>query len=138
MPAVFFDTNVLVYAYDNRDQAKQQAARALLKLRAVNNDGVISTQVVQEFCNVSLSKLKLAPHSLSILIDDLLLEPLLAHTPDAGFYRRAIALQQRYKLSFYDSLIVQAAIDLGCTILYSEDLQDGQRFEKLTVKNPFN
>lgn len=133
---VFFDTNVLVYAYDNREPDKRQTARALLEERAIDPDGKISTQVLQEFCNVGLSKLGMSPEAIDIVIEDLL-SPLLAHTPDASFYKRAIALRQKCGLSFYDALIVQAAVDLGCTTLYSEDLQEGQVFGDLIVYNPF-
>jgi len=133
---VFFDTNILVYAYDNRDPKKQQVARALLEERAIDENGKISTQVVQELCNVGVGKLNLPFDALATIIDELL-APLLAHVPDAEFYKRAIQLREKHGFHFYDSLIVQAAIDLHCTTLYSEDLQDGQKFGELTIKNPF-
>ncbi len=133
---VFFDTNVLVYAYDNRDAAKQKVARVLLTEKAVDADSAISTQVVQEFCNVCIGKLRKSAAELTSVMDDLL-GPLVAHTPDMPYYKRALALQQRYSLAFHDALIVQAALDLGCATLYSEDLQDGQKFGGLTVKDPF-
>jgi len=133
---VFFDTNVLVYAYDRREPAKQRVARALLEEKAVDKEGAISTQVVQEFCNVGLSKLNISSDAMAIVIDGLL-GPLLAHTPSGGFYKRAIVLQEQCGLHFYDTLILQAALDLGCSTLYSEDLQDGQTFGTLMIKNPF-
>ena len=57
--------------------------------------------------------------------------------PSLSLYRRALDLQTRYRYGFYDSLVIAAALDAGCTRLYSEDLQDGQRIEGLTIKNPF-
>jgi predicted nucleic acid-binding protein len=58
-------------------------------------------------------------------------------SPSPALYERALDLQTRYRYGFYDSLIIAAALDAGCTRLYSEDLQDGQRIEGLTIKNPF-
>jgi predicted nucleic acid-binding protein len=92
--------------------------------------------VLQELCNVFLGKLSVKPEELVDIIDSLLGD-LVAHTPSVPYYERAIGLKKRYGLSFYDALIVQAAIDLGCETLYSEDLQDGQKFGTLTVTNPF-
>jgi predicted nucleic acid-binding protein len=66
-----------------------------------------------------------------------LLKPLCAHVPTIEFYERSLKLFASHSLGFYDALIIQAANDLGCRTLYSEDLQDGQRFGSLTVKNPF-
>lgn len=66
-----------------------------------------------------------------------LLAPFLAHQPDATFYLRVLETYERYSLSFYDAAIVQAANDLNCTILYSEDLQAGARYGKVKVVNPF-
>ncbi|MBA3636750.1 MAG: PIN domain-containing protein, partial [Rubrobacteraceae bacterium] len=65
------------------------------------------------------------------------LGPLWTVSPSLALYRRTLDLQARYRYSFYDSLIIAAALDAGCTRLYSEDLQDGQRIEGLTVENPF-
>jgi predicted nucleic acid-binding protein len=66
-----------------------------------------------------------------------MLEPLCAHTPTFEFYERALKLSAQNSLGFYDTLIIQAAMDLRCNILYSEDLQDNQRFGTLVVRNPF-
>ena len=133
----FIDTNVLVYAYDHRDLHKQDAARALLRELFTANTAVISTQVVQEFCNILLHKLKIVDADALADIIQATLSGIVRHQPDTAFYRRAIALHQRYDLSFYDALIIQAALDLGCDTLYSEDLQAGQKFGSLTVANPF-
>ena len=65
------------------------------------------------------------------------LVPLWKVYPSASLYGRALDVQDRYRFHFYDSLIVAAALDAGCDRLYSEDLQDGQRVEDLTVENPF-
>ena len=65
------------------------------------------------------------------------LTPLFRVPASLSLYRRALDLQTRYRYGFYDSLVIAAALDAGCTRLYSEDLQDGQRIEGLTIKNPF-
>jgi predicted nucleic acid-binding protein len=63
--------------------------------------------------------------------------PLWRISPSQALYDRALDLQARYRYGFYDSLVIAAALDAGCTQLYSEDLQDGQRIEGLTITNPF-
>lgn len=136
MKPVFLDTNVLVYAYDTRDEVKYRRIDTFLRPLLSRDGVVISSQVLQEFCNVFLGKLAMTPADLVEIIDSLL-GGLVAHTPSTPYYKRAILLRHRYHLSFYDALIIQAALDLGCETLYSEDLQDGQKFGKLTIKNPF-
>ncbi len=134
---VFLDTNIWIYAHDSRDLTKQAVARELLLRIAASSEGCISTQVVQEFCNVVLVKIKSikAAHLLATVHD--IFEQFSTHTPSMDFYERALVLHERYKMSFYDALIVQAALDLDCSLLYSEDLQAGQKFGQLTVVNPF-
>ena len=68
---------------------------------------------------------------------DTVLAPLLAVNASADLYHRALGLQGRWQFSFYDSLIIAAALEAGCTRLLSEDLQHGQRIETLTIENPF-
>ena len=134
----FIDTNVFVYAQDNSDEIKTKMSQELIAKLFLEKQGFISTQVIQEFCNVFLKKSEkpLQPNDVAEIIDDLLV-PLLAHTPDSSFYKRAINTYSRYALSFYDALIVQAAIDLKCELLYSEDMQNGTRYNGVTVVNPF-
>jgi predicted nucleic acid-binding protein len=135
---VFLDTNIFVYQFDHREPAKQKRAQTLIEHMVSDADGCISTQVVQEFLNVALKKHPetLTPPKLSRVINEIL-SPLCAHLPSPEFYQRALTLHAIHSLSWYDALIVQAAIDLNCDILYSEDLPDGQRFGALTIKNPF-
>lgn len=134
----FFDTNVVVYAHDTRDVGKHQVARQLLRDGVVAGTAVVSQQVVQEFCHVALMKNRtsLAPTDLELVLRDILF-PLMHPVASAEFYARALTLHRQYSLSWYDALIVQAAMDLNCSVLYSEDLQDGQWFGGLQVVNPF-
>jgi predicted nucleic acid-binding protein len=135
---VFIDTNIFVYAHDESDIRKAQRARELLLELKVSHKGCISTQVIQEFCNVVLKKSKapLKAEDVSEIVDELLI-PILAHRPDGLFYKRTLKTYEKYSLSFYDSAIVQAAIDLGCSLVYSEDMQNGANYGSVTVVNPF-
>jgi predicted nucleic acid-binding protein len=134
----FIDTNIFVYAQDNSDEAKTKVSQELITKLLLEKQGFISTQVIQEFCNVFLKKSEkpLKPDDIAEIIDNLLM-PLLAHTPDSSFYKRAINIYHRHSLSFYDSLIVQAAIDLKCELLYSEDMQNGASYNGVVIINPF-
>ena len=135
---VFVDTNIFIYAHDESDPHKTRVARQVLTDLVSKKQIIISTQVVQEFCNVMLRKsvkpLKTA--DIHLIIKELL-APLIAHQPDAEFYFRALDTYKKYSLSWYDGLIIQAALDTKCKLLYSEDLQNGQIFGELTVTNPF-
>lgn len=133
----FIDSNTIVYANSQGDSRKKAIARDLVQ-RMLAEGGVISFQVVQESLNVLTRKLRSAVSSEDAR--ELLrgvLEPLWQVMPTPALYARALDLQERYRYSFYDSLIIAAALSAGCTRLYSEDLQDGQRIEGLTIVNPF-
>jgi predicted nucleic acid-binding protein len=136
---IFLDTNIFVYAYDTKTARKKHiTATELLRSIGPTDEAVISTQVVQEFCNVAFKKLPdVSAEKLTRLLHEVLY-PMVAHHPDEAFYSRAIALKHRYKLAWYDTLLVQAASDMHCKTLYTEDLQDGQHFGSLTVLNPFH
>jgi predicted nucleic acid-binding protein len=135
---VFFDTNVLVYQFDRTAPTKQKRAEGLIERYILEGRAVISSQVIQEFMNVSLKKFdtKLSVEELELVMADLL-KPLCAHVPSFDFYERALKLYSSKSVGFYGAMIIQAAVDLGCKTLYSEDLQDGQQFGALTIKNPF-
>lgn len=134
---VFLDTNILVYAYDERDARKHSVAVNLI--RDLGPDGaVISYQVVHEFFNIALGKSRAR---LSIPDAQTLLQkvfrPLLRVPSTVALVSSALSIQERYLLSWYDSLIVAAAQEAGCNVLYSEDLQHGQQFGAVTVRDPF-
>jgi predicted nucleic acid-binding protein len=135
---VFFDTNVLVYQFDKSTPQKRKQAIELIERYGFNGQAMISTQVAQEFMNVALKgfAIKLSFAELELVIDDLL-KPLCAHSPNLDFYKQSLKLCASYSINFYDALIIQAALDCGCVKLYSEDMQDGQQFDNLTIINPF-
>ena len=132
----FLDTNVFVYLFDEADESKRRQAEILVNNVLVRRTGCISFQVVQETLNVLNRRTETPVDRLREFLDDILV-PLWQVNPTASLYRNAISLQGRHGFSFYDSLIVAAALEAGCTRLYSEDLQHGQRIQGLTIVNPF-
>jgi predicted nucleic acid-binding protein len=134
----FLDTNILIYSLDRRDSVKSAKADALVLDGLTTGKGVISFQVVQEFLNVALSKLAV-PMTLGDAERYLakVLTPMFRVYPSHSLYSEALRTHAISKIPWYDSLIVCAAREAGCAILYSEDLQHGQRFGSLRVVNPF-
>ena len=132
----FLDTNVLVYAYDTTDSAKQAIAQGLVR-RAVAGELVISTQVLAEFAATLLHKLNPALSSADVtsLLDTL--EPIRLIPPDHETVRRAVEAREAYGLHFYDGMIVAAAERAGCERIWSEDFNPGQKYFGVLVANPF-
>ena len=134
----FLDTNIFVYSYDERDPLKQSIANDLLRSLAIEGEAVISYQVIQEFFNIVMLKIpQKMPHEDAQHYLTTTFRPLHIVPPSTALVSDAIRIQERYRLSWYDSLIVAAAQHGGCTALYSEDLQHGQQFGSLTVRDPF-
>ena len=133
----FFDTNVLVYAFDHTAPAKSAVAQQLLAECIARSDAFFSTQVLQEFFTTVTRKLStpLAHGEAERAVREFAKLPIV--NADANLILDAIALSERYLLSLWDALIIQAALRAGAEILYTEDLQDGQIFDSLTVRNPF-
>ena len=134
----FIDTNVLVYSFDTRFPEKKTRATQLIGEALSTRNGIISYQVVQEFLNVSTRKfaVPLSDADRQRYLNMVLL-PLCEVFPSIDFYVRGLDISNRFGFSFYDSLIVAGALTGNCSILYSEDLQHGQRIEHLTICNPF-
>ena len=132
----FVDTSVLVYAHDRAAGVKHTRARQLVEELWNSGKGVLSTQVLQELC-VSLRRKARHPLSLEevrLLIEDYLSWQVVINTPPAII--QALELEARYKISFWDALIVQAAENSGVAILYSEDLSAKQSYGSIRVVNP--
>ena len=132
----FLDTNVLVYSIDSESPEKRQRALELVNRSVTGRTGCISFQVVQETLNVLIRRTETPVDRIRQLLDNVLV-PLWQVYPSAVLYEDAISIQSRYGFSFYDSLIVAAALEAGCTRLYSEDMQHGQQIQRLTILNPF-
>ena len=134
----FLDTNIIIYSFDSENKAKQTIARNLIAQGLGNQSTCISYQVIQEFLNVALKKFKipLSPSDAQKYIT-ITLAPLCEVFSSIPLYHKAIDIQERWKFSFYDSLIIAAALSSNCTILYSEDMQHKQKIEDIIIINPF-
>lgn len=134
----FLDTNVFVYLFDQSAPAKELTSRKLMNNAIDTGNGIISYQVVQEFFNVARRRFSgiLQPDQAERLLASVF-GPLWAIQPSPELYLRAMRLLERYHLTWYDALIVAGAIEGDCRTLYTEDLQHGQRFDNLEVRNPF-
>jgi predicted nucleic acid-binding protein len=133
----FVDTNILLYAEDRDAKGKHPLARDLILQLWDDRDGVVSVQVLQEFYVNATRKLKKPltnPKALEI-VEQYLTWTVVENT--GALLTSAIRLQTKAQLSFWDAMVVQAAIETGCERLYSEDLNHGQRFGSLVILNPF-
>ncbi len=134
----FLDTNVLIYALEGQPTTKASIAEKLIEEAISSQAGIISLQVAQEVSNAVTRKARIKlPIDLALLFLRDTLMPLCRVFPTLELLHRGLELQDRYRYSFYDSLIIAAALEAKCDVLYSEDLQDGQRIDNLTVINPF-
>jgi len=135
----FLDTNILVYSFDQSTTRKSAEADRLIKQALTTGKGVISYQVVQEFFNVAYRRfpepmhLEQAEQFLATV-----LRPLWAVYSSPSLYLRALQILDRFRLQWYDALIVAGALEAKCGILYSEDFQNGQRVGDLEIRNPFS
>lgn len=134
----FLDTNIFVYAFDKTAPEKARRSQQLIEQAVTSRKGIISYQVVQEFFNVALRRF--APPLTVAESEQYLstvLRPLMAVQSSPALIADGLRLKGRYSLSWFDSLVVAAAVEAKCDVLYSEDFQHGQRFGDLTIENPF-
>ncbi|WP_047865494.1 PIN domain-containing protein [Rubrobacter aplysinae] len=135
---VFVDTNVLVYAYDLSAGEKHERARKMVEELWRTRTGCISVQVLQEFfVNVTRKIPKpLSTAQAKEIVSDL--GHWKMHSPSARDVVEAIDLHERLSLSFWDGMILRSAASLGCTVLYTEDLNTGQSYDGIRTENPFS
>lgn len=131
VPEHFFDTNILLYLLSG-DDAKADAAEALIA-----KGGHLSVQVLNEFASVATRKLNMTHAEVRDV-----LAPIRAicqvHALTEVTHELGVQVAERYRLSIYDGMIAAAALDAGCTTLFSEDMQDGLLIEpSLRIWNPF-
>jgi predicted nucleic acid-binding protein len=138
MSGDFLDSNVILYLFDATDAGKRNAATTLVESALSDGSGYISYQVVQEVLNVITRRFDppASARDARVFLDAVLV-PLWRVMPSQELYHRGLDLYDRYGYSFYDSLIIAAALQSGCTRLYSEDLQGGPRFDQLVIEDPF-
>jgi predicted nucleic acid-binding protein len=137
MSAEFVDTNVILYAFSEDEPVKRERAQSLLERLWESGTGRLSTQVLQEFYVNATRKLARALSSEEAQAIVLSLSQWGYHRPDAQDILAAAVLAERHRISFWDALIVHSAEALGANLLWSEDLNPGQRFGALEVRNPF-
>jgi len=132
----FVDTNILVYAHDRSAGDKHQRAQMVLEQLWDSGQGVLSTQVLQELCINLRRKIShpLPVNEVRLLIRDYATWEVVTNSPESVL--QALDIELRYKTSFWDALILQAAESSGASILYSEDLATGQRYRAVRVINP--
>ena len=134
---VFLDTNILIYAHDRSAGAKRKRAHELVSQLWASGNGVISTQVLQELC-INLRR-KTSPHlsadEVRKVVRDYLSWEVVVNGAESVL--GALDIEARYKISFWDALILQAAENSGAAILFSEDLSPGQKYGTVRVVNPF-
>jgi predicted nucleic acid-binding protein len=133
----FLDTNILVYAFDQANPKKQQRAWEILDGQVFQDSPTISTQVIQEFYVTVVRKLKVPldeekAYAACLQLADF---PVVQITTDLVL--SAVRFSQTHQLSYWDALIIEAAKSAGCTVLVTEDLQDGYAVDGLKIQNPF-
>jgi predicted nucleic acid-binding protein len=131
---IFLDSNVVIYTYCNNSADKQQKSRQLFAEKTV----AISTQVLQETANTLHRKFKADFHTIQSLLEECVRNVTGLHVNTHETVLKACSVAEVYRFSFYDSLIIASALEAGCQILYSEDMQHNQLIEgKLRIINPF-
>ena len=133
----FVDTNILVYAHDTTAGAKRDAAVALVERLWDSGNGCVSIQALQELFVTLTRRLPrpLDPEAAKDVVEDF--ERWTVHAPAAEDVLAAIDLHRHHRISFWNAMIVRSAAQLGCNLLYSEDLNAGQRYDGVLVVDPF-
>jgi predicted nucleic acid-binding protein len=132
----FVDTNILMYAHDAAAGVKHERARALIETLWRDRSGVLSTQILQEFC-VNLRRKVARPLDVKAvrnIVKDYLSWRVIVN--DGESVLAALELEDQYRISFWDALVIHSAQVAGAEILYSEDLSDGQLYGSVRVVNP--
>ena len=131
----FLDTNVLIYSIDGNDPAKQAVARDIV-VSAVRGGGfLISAQVLNEFSNIALLKLKLSVEEARKFVS--FFGRIGVVSLESRWTDAALLLKQRFETQFFDSLLLAAAQENGCDEILTEDLNDGQMYGSVKAVNPF-
>jgi predicted nucleic acid-binding protein len=134
----FLDTNIFVYAFDATAPVKARKAARLVRDAVDTGKGIVSYQVVQEFFNVAFRRFAQpmgAAEAEQYLIT--VFRPLLAIHSSPALYVEALRIAGKYRVAWYDSIIVASALEGRCDMLYSEAFQHGREIEGLRIENPF-
>lgn len=131
----FIDTNVLVYSVDGNSPEKQAIAKSIV-MRAIQSESfLVSAQVLNEFANVALLKLKLSPEETGKFVS--FFSRIRGVALECEWTSRALEVKGRYGLQLFDALLIAAAEANGCDEILTEDLNDGQTYCGVRAKNPF-
>ncbi len=133
----FVDTNILIYAYDVTQGAKHERARKLMGQLWEDEKGCLSIQVLQEFYVIATRKIAhpIPSEAAEQIIADV--SNLKVHLPAPDDVLEAIRLHQRYQIAFWDAMVIHSAAQLGCDVVWSEDLNADQVYDGVRVLNPF-
>ena len=132
---IFLDSNIFVYSADATDKAKQNRAYSIIKNAVDNPSFVISSQVLNEFSNVALSKLRKSVFEVARFIRLFSRIRVVPVVPNLTI--EALMIKEQYGLQFYDSLLIASAVANGCSEFWSEDMGDGVAYSGVKVVNPF-
>ncbi len=135
MSKIFIDTNLFVYALDQKDEQKKEQARIIIRKIVEAHQPVISTQVIKEFYVVATNKLKADPIIVKNIIHNFRNMEIINN--DLDLIEQAIDVSVLFQLSFWDSLIIAAAEKAKCEFVFSEDLNTGQTCRGVQLVNPF-
>jgi predicted nucleic acid-binding protein len=135
MTSEFVDTNILLYAHDGAAGRKHVHAVALLERLLQAGRPAISTQVLGEFYSAATTKLGRKSEEVAQTISDM--GEWIIHRPTHADILQAIRVRTRYKIGWWDAMILTSAIETGCSVLWTEDFNDGQRYGGVTARNPF-
>ncbi len=135
----FIDTNLLVYLFSNKEPFKRATSQEIFKNAHVTGKGMISYQVIQEFCNVALKKFEkpLSIEDCKLFVNSFLF-PICTVYPGNEIFNTALEIKLETYFSFYDSLILASAYTDNCKVIYSEDLNPGQKVRDMIIVNPFS
>jgi predicted nucleic acid-binding protein len=134
----FLDTNIFAYAFDVAAPAKARTAKKMVRDAVDTGRGIVSYQVVQEFFSVAFRRFA-QPLTVAEAEQYLItvFRPLLAIQSSPALYVESLRIAGKYRLAWYDSIVVASALEGHCETLYSEDFQHGREIEGLQIENPF-
>ena len=133
---VFIDSNIFIYAYTGDNEQKHSVARDLLRYNVLNNEIILSVQILNEFYSV-MARYKYPHNGIKSFLNEII-EQVKVMPLELGTIKRCLFIKGKYGYSWWDSLVLASALENDCVILYSEDLQSNQVIEnRLTIVNPF-
>ena len=133
---VFIDSNIFIYAYTSDDEQKHSIARDLLRTSVLDNEIVLSVQILNEFYSV-MARYKYPHHKIKLCLNEII-EQVKVMPLELETIQQCIFIKEKYCYSWWDSLVLVSALENDCTVIYSEDLQSEQIIEnKLRIINPF-